>query len=120
MTPVNAPRPADDSCLYTAALDAGDRLVQALAAGDLGGAARVLGERSRLIAAIRTSGPPVPSPGLADRFRDQDERLQSVLTDRVTTLSDAISTTGQTALAVDRYASASGAAAPVLDTAPRR
>ena len=116
---MNDPETAAAPCLYTAALDAGDRLVYALETGDLGGAARVLGERSRVIASIRSAPPPPPAPELAERFRDQDDRLQSILTDRVATLSDAISTTGHAALAIDRYASASGGAPAVLDTAPR-
>ena len=113
------PSPDGVPCLYTAALDAGDRLVAALQTGDFSGAARVLGERSRLIASLRRDPPAPPPPWLADRFRDQDDRLRSILADRVATLSDAISTTGQAALAIDRYASSSLPPASVLDTAPR-
>ena len=105
-------------CPYTAALDAGDRLVTALQTGDLGGAARVLGERSALIASLRQADAAAP-PHLADRFRQQDAALNAILGRRLSALGDAVSSTGRAALAHDRYASASGPLAPVLDTAPR-
>ena len=115
------PAPAKDApCLYTAVLDAGDRLVAALGSGDLGGAARVLGERSRLISQIQGAGLGAPAAELAERFKAQDAHLTRVLQGRMTTLSDAIATTGRAATAHDRYVSSTGGPPPVLDTAPRR
>lgn len=120
MTPDPTPPRTDAPCLYTAALDAGDRLVVALSTGDLGGAARVLGERGRILASIQSASPPAPAPELAERFKVQDEHLTRVLKTRMTSLSDAIATTGRAALAHDRYVSSTGSTPSTLDTAPRR
>ena len=118
--PIPSP-PEEAPCLYTAALDAGDRLVTALGSGDLGGAARVLGERRQIIESIQSrQSLAAPSPDLVERFKVQDEHLNGVLRHRMTTLGDAVSTTGRAALARDRYASSSGGPPSVLDTAPRR
>ncbi len=115
-----SPSASGAPCLYTAVLDAGDRLVAALGAGDLGGAARVLGERRQIIESIQRRPPAAPRADLVERFRAQDEHLNGVLRHRMTTLGDAVSTTGRAALARDRYASSSGGPPSVLDTAPRR
>ena len=117
--PAPVPPTEDVPCLYTAVLDAGDRLAAALSAGDLGGAARVLGERGRILASIQGAGLAPPSAELAERFRVQDAHLSGVLRGRMTTLGNAIASTSRTALVHDRYVSSTAAPLPVLDTAPR-
>ena len=123
LPPADAPQPSateDAPCLYTAVLDAGDRLAVALVSGDLGGAARLLGERGRILTQMQGAPLAPPSPELAERFKVQDAHLTGVLRGRLATVGNAIATTGRAALAHDSYASSTAGPAPVLDTAPRR
>lgn len=105
--------------LYDDVLDAGDRLVAALTAGDFGGAAQALGERRRLIDALVDAALPPPAPALVMRFRDQDVALQTVLTGQITSLADALAATSRAAVAPARYAAAGAPRASLVDTAPR-
>ncbi len=102
---------------YDALLDAGDRLVAALAAGDLAAAARVLDERDWLLGDIDRATLEPPPAALIARFRDQGETLRQVLARETAALADALATTSRAAAAPARYATL--AHTSVVDTAPR-
>lgn len=89
---------------YHAILEAGDRLADAVATGDLGRAATVLRERAGLIEAI-AGAPPLPDE-LADRFREQDARLRRVLNGSLRSLADEITEAGRTSTAARAYTTA--------------
>ncbi|WP_412061196.1 hypothetical protein [Rubrivirga sp. IMCC45206] len=84
-------------------LDAGDRLVAALTAGDLSRAAAELHARAALIDALGDAPGPPPA-GLGERFREQDERLRTVLRGGLRSLADDLAATGRTAAAAGAYA----------------
>ena len=105
--------------LYTALLDAGDRLAAALQTGDLGGAASALGERAALLKALREGDRPAPPAALAERFQRQDERLNGLLSTSLTRASEAVQSAEQTATAHDRYRSAGRAPSALVDTGRR-
>lgn len=108
------PAPPD---LHETALEAGDRLLHALEAGDLGAAAAALDERARVIDALAAAPRTRPPTAAAVRFRDQDRRLRAALAALRASLDDARASTERVAAAQGRYAAA--AVRPVLDTAPR-
>ena len=105
--------------LYTALLDAGDRLADALETGDLGGAASALGERSALLAALREGEHAAPAADLAGRFRVQDQRLNGLLHRSLTAAGAAVGAAGQATSAHRRYRTAGRPPSVLLDTAPR-
>ena len=105
--------------LYTALLDAGDRLADALETGDLGGAAAALGERSALLQALREGERAAPPAALAARFRAQDERLNGLLHASLTAAGEAVGAAGQATAAHRRYRAAGRPPSVLLDTAPR-
>jgi len=108
----------DTPALHEAALEAGDRVVRALEAGDLDAAADALADRARVIETLSAAPPMRPPTAAAVRFRDQDRRLRTVLADLRATLDDARVGTERVAAAQGRYAPAP-ARPPLLDTAPR-
>lgn len=105
------------SSLYADLLDAGDRLAEALDAGDLDGVAEAIAERAALLAAPAADRPR-PSPEMRDRFQAQDARLRALLEARLAEAGAAASRAGRDATAHGRYHATPSA--PVLDTAPRR
>ena len=107
--------------LYTALLDAGDRLATALQTGDLSGAASALGERAALLKALREAPHPAPAPPaeLSERFQLQDERLNGLLSTSLTRASEAVASAGQAAAAHDRYRAAGRAPSALVDTGRR-
>ncbi|MEO0557946.1 MAG: hypothetical protein AAF170_07160 [Bacteroidota bacterium] len=108
------------SPLYTAVLDVGDRLTEALASGDLDAASRALQERRALLDEMAQTDLQPPPRELVERFRVQDTLINTRLRDQLMSLNDAIAMTGRTASAHSRYqTSAPLAARPTLDTAPR-
>lgn len=109
------------SPLYDAVLDAGHRLTEALASGDLDAASHALQERRAILDEMAGAQLPSPPPVLVERFREQDAEIKTRLHDQLMLLNDAIASTGRTNSAHTRYqASPSPTAPPALDTAPRR
>jgi len=104
--------------LYDDLLDAGDRLVAALHAGDLAAGARALDERARALDRIGASPPPRPPAHAVERFRRQDQELGQALQDQRLALSAAAAATGRVAAASQQYA-ARPPRPVLLDTVPR-
>lgn len=105
--------------LRTAALDAGDRLADALEAGDLDAAEIALHARQQALDALAGADLPALAPDLSARFRTQKERLQHLLRDRLALAREALTDAGRTAAAHGRYHTAGSPSPSVLDTAPR-
>lgn len=102
-------------CPYRAVLDAGDRLADALDAGDLDAARAALDDRQR---AVDAAAPDRDVPeALAERLRRQDERIARALRAGLAEAGAEAGAAGRTAHAHGRYHGAGRA--PVLDTAPR-
>lgn len=104
--------------LYDEILDAGDRLVSALADGDLDAAAQALGERSWLLDRIAAAAPARPHAEAVARFREQDRALCEALRDQLLALAEVAGTTGRVAAATRGYA-ARPLRPVLLDTVPR-
>ena len=100
-------------------LDAGDRLADALEAGDLDASRRALAERQRAIDALAAGPRPDVPDALAERFRRQGERLAQTLRVGLEEAGRAAGAAERTAHAHSRYQAAGRAAGPVLDTARR-
>ncbi len=113
---MHAPDSAAARSLYARALDAGDRLADALDAGDLDAAAHALDRHHRLVVEIGRADLPAP-PDLAARFRDQHARVRRALRDRSDALGGALAAAGRAATAGRGYGA--GPAPTVVDTAPR-
>jgi hypothetical protein len=108
------------SPLYTAVLDVGDRLTDALESGDLDAASLALHERRALLNEMAHADLPPPPPELVERFRVQDTLINARLRDQLMSLTDAIAMTGRTASAYSRYQTTAPQRPPqTLDTAPR-
>jgi|GEM_PF-6539397 len=108
--------PAHDA--LAAVLDAGDRLVEAFAAGDLDAADAALAERAGHLAALDALPRPQALPqALVVRFHAQDARLGRELRRQFDATERALAAAGRTSAAHARYH-----ALPTpsrLDTAPR-
>ncbi len=108
--------PAHDA--LAAVLDAGDRLVEAFAAGDLDAADAVLAERTARLAALDALPRPQALPqALVVRFHAQDARLGRELRRQADAAERAMEAAGRASTAHARYHTAP--TPPRLDTAPR-
>ena len=109
------------SPLYTAVLEVGDRLTDALESGDLDAASDALQERRAILDEMAQADLQPPPPELVQRFRVQDTLINTRLRDQLMSLNDAIAMTGRTASAYNRYQTSAPLTPPqTLDTAPRR
>lgn len=106
------------SPLYSAVLDVGDRLSEALVSGDLDAASAALQERRAILDEMSQANLEPPPPELVERFRVQDALINSSLRDQLMSLNEAIAMTGRTASAYSRYQT-SAPRSHTLDTAPR-
>lgn len=104
--------------LLTAALDAGDRLVAAVAAGDLEAATTTLAARAEAIARLEAAPRPATLPqALVIRFRAQDARLSRLLTRQLAAAADDLAGAARVGTAHAGYGTSPAPAR--LDTAPR-
>lgn len=104
--------------LYDEILDAGDRLVAALADGDFDAVAQALGERSWLLDRIAAAAPAEPHAEAVERFREQDRALCEALRDQLLALADAAALRGRVVAATRSYG-ARPLRPVLLDTVPR-
>lgn len=86
-----------------AALEAGDRILLALNADDLDGVLDAARDRGALVAELVRSGVR-PTPGLAERFRRQDQTLAERLAHAYDTLAEALRQSGRARHAAGQYA----------------
>lgn len=99
-------------------LDLGDRLLDALGAGDVEAVVRLTTKRGAAVEALLTgSGRPTLDPSTRDRARRQDVRLREALADRVETSRVAVAQAGRASAAHAGYAPDVRPAA--LDTSSR-
>lgn len=97
-------------------LEAGDRLIAALEAGDLAAASDALRARQEAIDVVLAAPPPATA-GLAEAVREQEARLGTAFAAARTALHATADTARRAASAIDRYRAA--APTSVLDTKPR-